>query len=85
MLLVLEIAGGIILALSIWRIPALLRRRIASNFFMSLSMEDAANEAIRPEVYTNEQRGLLLSLALVKTNIEKRKLVSQLVNSFPDK
>jgi hypothetical protein len=85
MLLLLGVAGGIILALSIWRVPAIMRRRTATKFFMSLSMGDAATEAIRPNVYTSEQRALLLNLALAKTDTEKRKLVSQLVSSFPDK
>jgi hypothetical protein len=85
MLLVLEIAGGIILALSVWQIPAIMRRRVARNFFMSLSMADAASEAIRPNIYTEEQRGMLLSLAFAKTTEEKQKLVSQLISSFPNK
>jgi hypothetical protein len=85
MLLILQIAAGVLLGLSLWRLPAFLRRRKLTGIFSRLSDTDAMWEATRNDVYTEEQRGLFIQLALTKDRANRKSLISQLVNSFPDK
>lgn len=84
MLLILEIAAGIVLGLWLWTLPKTYRRRKARRIFLSLSSADAAYAALNSEIYTKEQQVLLLNLSLCQNQIERENLVSQLVDSFPD-
>ena len=84
MILVLEIAGGILLGLWLWHLPAIFRRKKVRNWYLNLSAEDAFDELLRPNAYTKDQRDLLTQLTFAKGD-EKREVASRLANSFPDK
>jgi hypothetical protein len=82
MLLILEVAAGVLLALGIWRLPTIYRRRKMRNIYLSLSSAQLMVEALKAEIYTNDQTNLLIRLSLTQDQAERRLLVSDLVDTF---
>jgi hypothetical protein len=82
MLLVFEVVAGVLLALGIWRLPTVYRRRKVRNLYLRLSSAEALFEATKAEMYTKDQTDLLIQLALAQNQSEKESLASQLAASF---
>jgi hypothetical protein len=82
MLLVFEVAAGILLALFIWRLPTIYRRRKLRNIYLSFSSAQVLFEATKADMYTKDQTNLLIQLALAQSQADRESLASQLADSF---
>jgi hypothetical protein len=82
MLLVLEVAAGVLLALCIWRLPAIYRRRKVRNWFLSLPSSEVILQAKRNDLYTNDQIELIIQLSLAQNQADRESLASELADSF---
>jgi hypothetical protein len=82
MLLILEVAAGILLALGIWKLPAIYRRRKLRKWFLSLPSSEVILQAKRNDLYTSDQINLIIQLSLVQNQAERESLASELAHSF---
>jgi len=84
-LLILEIAAGILLALVIRQLPTIYRRRKLRDIFLRLSPVDVLLHASQNNMYTKDQQDLLIQLSMADTREKRQRIVTQLVHSFPEK
>lgn len=82
MLLVLEIALGVILGLWLWKLPTKLRRRKMKNIYLTMPSSSVILEATKTEIYTNDQINLLIELSLEQDNAKREGLATELAESF---
>jgi hypothetical protein len=82
MLLVIEVAAGVLLALGIWQLPTIYRRRKMRNIYLNLSSAQVLFEATKADMYTNDQTNLLIQLSLATNQKDRESLASQLADSF---
>lgn len=85
MTLILEIAAGILLGFGILRLPTIYRRRKVKNLYLALDSAEVAQHALRNDLYTAEQRTLLIRLSIASSLKERKQLASQLAHSFAEK
>ena len=91
MLLIVEIAAGILLAIGLLKLPNVLtayRRQKVRNFYFHMSYEDAMAHALNTKLYTEPQRTLLLNLAVIAAKgdrSEQLKIATELSHSFAEK
>lgn len=85
MILILEIAAGILLAFGLLKLPTIYRRRKVENFYLSLEPVDVFEQIRRTDIYTDAQRALLISLSVAQSHEKRKEIASQLAHSFAEK
>ena len=85
MILILEIAAGILLGFGLLKLPTIYRRWKLKTFYLSLEPVEVFEQVKRADVYTDPQRALLISLSITQSPERRKEIASQLVQSFPDK
>jgi hypothetical protein len=72
----------VLLALGLWRLPTIYRRRKMRNIYLGMSFGQLAAEALKAEIYTDDQTRLLIQLSLAQDQARRELLVSDLVDTF---
>jgi hypothetical protein len=83
MLVIVEVAIGMLLALGIWRLPTVYRRRKLRKWFLGLPSSEVILQAKRNDLYTNDQIELIIQLSLAQNQVDRESLASQIADSFP--
>jgi hypothetical protein len=85
MSLILEIAAGILLGFGLLKLPAIYRRWKVKKFYLSLEPAEVFNHVKQANLYTDAQQSLLMSLATAQSAKARKKIASQLAQSFAEK